>query len=162
MKIYFQFFDLILRHFRSFFSDFNGGSTKKDHLQMLVLKNLRKKWWSDESARPSTLLKLESTTDIFHWPSHKFQNSNFKGYPWKAATVLQKCMCFKNMLWNTECIDLCFQFPKYCLVRCTKLSFYYLAYLQGGIWKKLLIDWNEYQENSTTISFKFLSPKPSR
>ena len=161
MKIYFQFFDLILRHFRSFFWDFNGGSTKKDHLQMLVLKNLRKKWSSDESARPSTL-KTGIHHRHFHWPIHKFQSSNFKEYPWKAATVLQKCMCFKNMLWNTECINLCFQFPKYRLVRCTKLSFYYMVYLQGGIWKKLLIDWNEYQENSTTISFKFFSPKPSR
>ena len=29
--------------------------------------------------------------------------------------------------------------------------------LQDDKWKKLLIDWNEYQENTTSISFQFLS-----
>ena len=28
---------------------------------------------------------------------------------------------------NTKCIDLCFQFPRYGLVRCFKLSFYYIS-----------------------------------
>ena len=64
--------------------DFNEGSTKKDHLQ--------------ESASPSTLLKLKSTTDIFSDQVNKFQNSDFKEYPWKAVIVLQKSMYFKNML----------------------------------------------------------------
>ena len=32
---------------------------------------------NDESARPSTQLKLESTTDIFISQVHKFQNSYF-------------------------------------------------------------------------------------
>ena len=126
MKISFQIFDLILRNFISFFWDFNGGSTRKGHLQILVLKSKEKKWWNDESARPSTLLKLESTTDIFIDPVHKFQNSDFKEYPWKTAIVLQNSMYFKNMLWNTECIDFCFQFPKYRLVRCIKLSSSYI------------------------------------
>ena len=62
--------------------------------------NLRKKWWNDESTRPSTLLKLESITDIFIDQVCKFQSSDFKEYPWKAATVLQKNMYFRNMLWN--------------------------------------------------------------
>ena len=60
--------------------------------------NLRKKWWNEESARPSTLLILESTTGIFIDQVHKFQNSDFREYPWKPATVLQKNTCFKNML----------------------------------------------------------------
>ena len=76
MKMSFQIFDLILRNFISFYWDFNW--------------NLRKKWLSDEGAHPSTLLKLESTTDIFIDQVHKFQNSCFKEYPWKAATGLQK------------------------------------------------------------------------
>ena len=37
MQISFQIFDLILRNFISFFWDFNGGSTKKEHLQILIL-----------------------------------------------------------------------------------------------------------------------------
>ena len=55
----------------------------------------------------------------------------------------------------------CFQFPKYRLVRCFKLFFTTQAYVQGGKWKKLLIDWNEYQENTTSIGFQFHSPKLS-
>ena len=35
------------------------------------------------------------------------------------------------------------------------------VYTQGGKWKKLMIEWNEYQENTTTIGFKFLGPKLS-
>ena len=159
VKISFQIFDLMLRNFISFFWDFNGGSFRKQHLQMLVLKSKEKRW-NDECACPLTLLKLESTTDIGQ--VHKFQNSDFKEYPWKAATGLQKSVYFKNVLWNTECIDLCFQFPKYRLVRCFKLFLLHQAYVQGCKWKKLLIDWNEYQENTTTIGFKFLSPKLSR
>ena len=101
--------------------------------------NLRKKRWNDESAQHSTLLKLESTTDIFIDQVHKFQNCDFKEYPWKAATGLQKSMSFKNMLWNTECIDFCFQFPKYPLVRCIKLSSCYIkpmcrAVNERGYW----------------------------
>ena len=98
MKISFQIFDLILRNFISFFWDFNGGSTRKEHLHILVLKS-KQKMMERWSAQHSTLLKLESTTDIFIDQVHKFQNSDFKEYPWKAA-VLQKSICFKNMLWN--------------------------------------------------------------
>ena len=85
----FQIFDLILRNFISFFWDFNRGSNRKGHLQNLYW-NLRKKWWNDESARPSALLKLESTTDIFIDQVHKFQNSDFKEYPWKAVNCFTK------------------------------------------------------------------------
>ena len=123
MKISFRIFDLMLRNFISFFWDFNRGSTRMEHLQMLVPKS-KEKWWNDECARPLTLLKPESTTGIDQ--VHKFQNSDFKEYPWRAATVLQKSMYFKNVVWNTECIDLCFQFPKYRPISCTKLSFYYI------------------------------------
>ena len=35
-------------------------------------------------------------------------------------------------------------------------------YAQGAKWKKLLIDWNEIQENTTSIGFQFLRPKRSR
>ena len=44
---------------------------------MLALKS-KEKMMNDENARPSTLLKLESTTDIFIEQVHKFQNSYFK------------------------------------------------------------------------------------
>ena len=44
---------------------------------------------NDEDARPPTLLKLEYTTVIFIHQVHKLQNSYFKEYLWKAATVLQ-------------------------------------------------------------------------
>ena len=132
MKISFQIFDLILRNFISFFWDFNGGSTRKGHLQILVLKSKEKKWWNDESVRPSTLLKLKSTADIFMDQVHKFHNRDFKEYPWKDATVSQKSMYFKNMLWNNahdsskstsieahRNTELCFQFPKCRPVMCT-------------------------------------------
>ena len=33
------------------------------------------------------------------------------------------------------------------------------AYLQGAKWKKLLIDWNKYQQNTTSTGFQFYSPK---
>ena len=99
MKISFQIFDLILRNFISFFWDFNGGSTRKEHLHILVLKS-KQKMMERWSAQHSTLLKLESTTDIFIDQVHKFQNNDFKEYSLKAATISQKSMYFKNMLWN--------------------------------------------------------------
>ena len=83
IKMSFQIFDL--QNFISFFWDFNGGSIRKEHLQMLVLKSKGKRW-NDECSRPLTLVELESTTDIDQ--VFKFQNSDFKEYPWKAATVL--------------------------------------------------------------------------
>ena len=30
------------------------------------------------------------------------------------------------------------------------------AYVQGQKWKKLLTDWNEYQESTTTMAFSFI------
>ena len=79
---------------------------------MLVLKS-KEKWWDDECARPLTLLKLESTTDIDQVQSTK-------------KTRYKKSMYFNNVVWNTECIGLGFQFPKYRLFRCIKLCFYYI------------------------------------
>ena len=35
------------------------------------------------------------------------------------------------------------------------------VYVQGAKWKKLLIDWNEYQENTASIGFQFDSHKLS-
>ena len=44
---------------------------------------------------------------------------------------------------NTECISLCFQFPKYRLVRCFEtFLLLHQVYVQGGKWKKLLIEMN--------------------
>ena len=34
--------------------------------------------------------------------------------------------------------------------------------VQGTEWKKLLVDWNEYQENTTSIGFQFQSSKRSQ
>ena len=42
---------------------------------------------NDESALPSTLLKVESTTDILIDQIHKFRNNYFKEHLWKAVTV---------------------------------------------------------------------------
>ena len=53
---------------------------------------------NDEGARPTTLLKTESTTDILIYQLHKFQNSCFKKHLCKAATVLQKT--FKSIPQN--------------------------------------------------------------
>ena len=60
---------------------------------------------------------------------------------------------------STECNDLRFQFLKFCLVRCFTLS---VQVVQGTEWKKLLVDWNEYQENTASIGFQFHSTKLSR
>ena len=45
---------------------------------------------------------------------------------------------------NTGCIDLCFQFPKYRLVRCIKLSVYYIRPMCKAVNKRsyLLIEMN--------------------
>ena len=121
--------------------------------------NLWKKWWkmsltsfsSDES---TTLLKMESTTDILIDQVHKFQNSDFKEHLWKAATVLQKAYCLrayrKICSWyhpskttsteahrNAECIDLRFQFPKF---RLGVMHFLFTtqAYIWDATWRKLL------------------------
>ena len=130
---------------------------------------------------PLTLLNLESTTDIFNDQVHKFQNSFFKEYFSKAATILQKaCIlrtCYEICSWqnpskstsieaqrNNECIDLCFQFPKYHPVRCFKPFFTTQAYVQGGEWKKLilwLIEMN-IKKTPSSIGFQFLSPKLSQ
>ena len=40
--ISFQIFDFILRSFVSFFWDFNEGNSKKEDLQMVVLKSAKK------------------------------------------------------------------------------------------------------------------------
>ena len=58
--------------------------------------------------------------------------------------------------WSTECNDLRFQFLKFCLVRCFTLS---AQVVQGTEWKKLLVDWNEYQEYTASIDFQFHSTK---
>ena len=92
MKISFQIFDLILRNFVSFLTEAALGRNICKYLYW----NLKKKWWSDESARHSTLLKLESTTDIFIDQVNKFQNSDFKEYPWKAAAGLQKACILRT------------------------------------------------------------------
>ena len=42
---------------------------------------------NDESARPPTLLKTESTADILIGQVDKFQNSCFKEHPRKAAAA---------------------------------------------------------------------------
>ena len=42
---------------------------------------------NDESARPPTLLKTESTTYILIGQVYKFQNSCFKEHLWKVAAA---------------------------------------------------------------------------
>ena len=50
---------------------------------------------NDENARPPTLLKTESITDILIEQIHNLQNSYFKGQLWKDFTVLQKALPLK-------------------------------------------------------------------
>ena len=42
IDIYFQIFDKLLRNFILFFKDFNGRSTRKEYLQMILLKSKEK------------------------------------------------------------------------------------------------------------------------
>ena len=55
---------------------------------------------NDENARPPTLLKTVTTTDILIDQVHTLQNNYFKGHTWKAATVLQKAYLLNSMLWD--------------------------------------------------------------
>ena len=50
---------------------------------------------NDENARPPTLLKTESITDILIKQIHNLQNSYFKGQLRKDFTVLQKALPLK-------------------------------------------------------------------
>ena len=77
MQISFQIFDLILRNFISFFWDKMDAALGRNIFKYLYW-NLREKWWNDESARPSTLLKLESTADIFIDQSTNFKTAILK------------------------------------------------------------------------------------
>ena len=55
---------------------------------------------NDESPRPQTLLKTESTTKIVINQDHKYQNSYIKERLWKA-TVLQKACTLR------ACYEIC-------------------------------------------------------
>ena len=72
------------------------------------------------------------------------------------------------MLWNTECIaTFVSSFVKYRTITCIKLPFYYIrptcsAVNEGSYWFIEISRKLEYQENTNTIVFKFLSPKLSR
>ena len=55
---------------------------------------------NDENARPPTLLKTVTTTDILIDQVHTLQNSYSKEHIWKAATVLQKAYLLNSMLWD--------------------------------------------------------------
>ena len=68
----------ILRNFVLFFWDFNGGMSKREDLQMVVMK-------SEENTL--ALLKTESTTDILVGQVDKFQNSCFEEHMWKVAAA---------------------------------------------------------------------------
>ena len=64
---------------------------------------------------------------------------------------------------NTESINSPFQFPKFRLaIGILPCPFTTQAYAQGAKWKKLLIHWNENQEKTASIAFRFLRPKLSR
>ena len=67
-----------LRNFELFFWDFNGGKSKREDLQMVVMK-------SEENA--PALLKTESTTVILVGQVDKFQNSCFEEHMWKVAAA---------------------------------------------------------------------------
>ena len=53
-----------------------------------------------------------------------------------------------------KCINLHFQFPKFRLVRGLTLL-YNTDLFRGPKWKKLLLDWSECRENTTSIDFQF-------
>ena len=58
---------------------------------MLVLK-FKEKMMEEWKRTPFNATKTGSSTDIFIDQVHKFQNSYFKEYLWKAPTVLQKAL----------------------------------------------------------------------
>ena len=72
--------------------------------------------------------------------------------------ILQKALPLKL----TETVTFAYSFLNIVQLGVLKFLLLHQAYVQGGKWKKLLIDWNEYKENTSTIGFKFLSPKLSR
>ena len=94
---------------------------------MLVMKSKEKmmEWWKRTSFN---VTKPGVRHWNFYWPSTQISKAILKSI---RKRLLQKSMHFKNMLWNVECIDLCFQFPKYRLARCIKLSFYYIRPVCG-------------------------------
>ena len=74
VQISFRMFDLIWWNFILYFRDFNGTSTRKEDLQMIVLKYKEKKrkfilvitgFSNNESANPPTVLKAVSTLPLY-------------------------------------------------------------------------------------------------
>ena len=97
---------------------------------------------NDKNARPPTLLKTVTTTDILIDQAHTFHNSYFENTCerlllfYKKHIRLGACdeMCSRRNLSknasieahrNIECINFRFQFPKFRLARRFTLSFYY-------------------------------------
>ena len=101
----------IFPNFNLYFTDFSSFSATEVAIGRKIWNylywNLREKLIlvtrlsNDESAHPSTLLKLESTIDVFIDQVRKFQNSYFKQYLLKAATVLRKACILRT------CYEIC-------------------------------------------------------
>ena len=118
---------------------------------------------NDENARPPTLLKTVTTTDILIDQVQTLQNSYFKEHMWKDATVLQKAYLFKSMLMRCAQEGIFLKALQFKLSKTFNASIFVssflnfvqfgvlhfifatMVYVQGAKWKKLLIDWNEYQ-----------------
>ena len=56
----------------------------------------------DERACSPTLLEAVSTTNSLSDKVHKFQNSYFKEYRWKAGTILQKVYFLRGVVWDHD------------------------------------------------------------
>ena len=118
---------------------------------------------NDENARPPTLLKTVTTTDILIDQVQTLQNSYFKEHMWKDATVLQKAYLFKSILMRCAQEGIFLKALQFKLSKTFNASIFVssflnfvqfgvlhfifatMVYVQGAKWKKLLIDWNEYQ-----------------
>ena len=109
LQISFQFFDFILLDFISFFWDFNGGSARKEHMQILVLKS-KPKMMEQWKRRPFNGTKTGVHRRHFYWPSPQISKKLFQGIPVKVCYCFIKSMYFKNMLWNMLMIE---SFKKY-------------------------------------------------
>ena len=67
---------LILRNFISLFWDFNRGSTRKEHLQMLVLKS-KEKMMERWKRTPFSVTKSVVHHRRFYWPSSQISKQRF-------------------------------------------------------------------------------------
>ena len=76
MKISFQIFDQFYGISYHFFWDFNGGNSRKEHLQMIVLK-YKEKMMERWKHTPFNVAKTGVHQRHFYWPSPQIPKQLF-------------------------------------------------------------------------------------